>query len=92
MAELRWRTNKPAAEAKEMIQKQLDKTGYGDSVNWNGDTFSASIGMGFMLDVSGTVHENEVTIDKCGGVSGGMTLGKLKKMMEYLFPGGEVSA
>lgn len=89
MAELKWRTGKPADEVKEMLQAQLVKTGYGDQVSWNGYAFSASAGMGFMLDVAGLVNDQEIVIEKCGGMSGGMVLGKLKKMFEYLFPGGE---
>lgn len=91
MAELTWRTGKPAADAKELIHAQLTKTGYGDQVNWEGNTFTASAGMGFMLDVSGVVKDQEVIIEKCGGMTGSMVLGKLKKMFEYLFPGGEVN-
>lgn len=89
MPELKWKTGKPAGEARDMIQAQLVKTGYGDQVAWEGNSFTASVGMGFMLDIAGTVNDQEVVIEKCGGVSGGMALGKLKKMFEYLFPGGE---
>lgn len=89
MAVLRWRTGKPAGEAQQMIQQQLEKTGYGDQVSWAGNTFTASIAMGFMLDIAGTVNDQEVVLEKCGGMSGEMALGKLKKMFEYLFPGGE---
>jgi hypothetical protein len=89
MAELSWKTGKPAAEAKELIQAQLVKTGYGDQVTWEGNAFSASAGMGYMLDISGVVNDQEVVLEKCGGMTGGMVLGKLKKMFEYLFPGGE---
>lgn len=92
MAELKWKTDKSAPETREMIQAQLVKTGYGDQVTWDGNNFSASVGMGFMLDIAGTVNDQEVVIDKCGGMSGGMALGKLKKMFEYLFPGGEVTS
>ncbi|MBL8823905.1 MAG: hypothetical protein JNJ77_15065 [Planctomycetia bacterium] len=91
MAELRWKTGKPAVEAKVMIQNQLEKTGYGDQVSWSENYFTASVGMGFMLDIAGEVKDEEVVLEKCGGVSGGMALGKLKKMFEYLFPGGEVA-
>jgi hypothetical protein len=91
MAVLRWQTGKPASEARELIQKQLEKTGYGDQVTWDGNAFTASIGMGFMLDIAGTVNDQEVILEKCGGMSGDMALGKLKKMFEYLFPGGEQS-
>jgi len=90
MAELQWRTGKTQAEALDMMKKQLEKSGYGDSVTWDDNKFTASIGMGFMLDVAGTVTEESVTIEKCGGASGGMVMGKLKQMFEYLFPGGEV--
>ncbi|HMO35589.1 MAG TPA: hypothetical protein PKA06_06065 [Gemmatales bacterium] len=89
MAVLRWKTGKPADEARELIQKQLEKTGYGDQVNWEGSDFKASVAMGFMLDVAGSVNDQEVVLEKCGGMSGDMALGKLKKMFEYLFPGGE---
>lgn len=89
MAELTWKTGKPSAEAKELIQAQLVKTGYGDQVTWDGNAFSASVGMGYMLDISGVVNDQEVVLEKCGGMTGGMVLGKLKKMFEYLFPGGE---
>lgn len=92
MAALRWHTGKSADEARGMIQAQLLKTGYGDQVTWDGNQFSASIAMGYMLDISGTVGDQEVTLEKCGGMSGDMALGKLKKMFEYLFPGGEVTA
>ena len=91
MAELTWKTGKPANEAKEMVQAQLKKTGYGDQVTWADNTFTASVGMGFMLDISGTVKDQEIVIEKCSGVSGGMALGKLKQMFEYLFPGGEAT-
>lgn len=89
MAVLLWRTGKPASEAQTMIQQQLEKTGYGDQVTWDGNAFTASIGMGFMLDIAGTVNDQEVVLEKCGGMSGDMALSKLKKMFEYLFPGGE---
>ncbi len=89
MAVLTWKTGKPASEAKEMIQAQLVKTGYGDQVTWEGNAFAAQVGFGFMLDIAGTVQDQEVTLDKCSGVTSEMALGKLKKMFEYLFPGGE---
>ncbi len=89
MAELTWKTGKPPAEARELIQAQLVKTGYGDQVTWEGNAFSASAGMGYMLDISGVVNDQEVVLEKCSGMTGGMVLGKLKKMFEYLFPGGE---
>ncbi len=82
MAVLRWQTGKPASEARELIQKQLEKTGYGDQVTWDGNAFTASIGMGFMLDIAGTVNDQEVILEKCGGMSGDMALGKLKKRFE----------
>jgi hypothetical protein len=91
MAVLRWKTGKPATEARDMIQKQLEKTGYGDQVTWDGLSFTASVAMGFMLDIAGSVNDQEVLLEKCGGMSGDMALGKLKKMFEYLFPGGEQS-
>ncbi|MFT3881384.1 MAG: hypothetical protein QM703_17180 [Gemmatales bacterium] len=90
MAELQWRTGKPQAEALELMKSQLAKTSYNDNVTWKDNTFTASIGMGFMLDIAGTVTDNMVTVEKCGGVSGGMALGKLKQMFEHLYPGGEV--
>ena len=90
MAEFTWKTGKSSAEAKEMILAQLVKTGYGDQVIWDGNAFSASAGMGYMLDISGVVNDQEVVLEKCGGMTGGMVLGKLKKMFEYLFPGGEM--
>lgn len=90
MAALLWKTDKTAEEARALIQAQLQKTGYGDQVTWEDTAFSASAGMGFMLDISGFVKDRQVVIEKCGGVSGSLALGKLKKMFEYLFPGGEV--
>ena len=91
MAEMTWRTGKSASEAKELIQAQLVKTGYGEQVTWDGNAFSASVGMGYMLDLSGVVNDQEVVLEKCGGMTGGMVLGKLKKMVEHLFPGGEAA-
>ena len=82
MAALQWRTGKSADDAKAMIQAQLQKTGYGDQVTWEGNDFKASIAMGFMLDIAGTVADQQVTLEKCGGMSGEMALGKLKKMFE----------
>ena len=91
MAELTWRTGQPADQAKQLIETQLQKTGYGDQVTWDGNRFSASAGMGYMLDISGVVNDQQIVLEKCGGMTGGMVLGKLKKMLEFLFPGGEAT-
>ena len=91
MPVLIWKTGKPAAEAKDMIHAQLVKTGYGDQVTWEGHAFSAQVGFGFMLDIAGSVNDQEVVLEKCSGMTADMALGKLKKMFEYLFPGGEVT-
>jgi hypothetical protein len=91
MPVLTWKTGKSAAEAKDMIHAQLEKTGYGDQVTWNGNNFTAQVGFGFMLDIAGSVKDQEVVLEKCAGMTADMALGKLKKMFEYLFPGGEIT-
>lgn len=90
MAELRWKHGKSASEMTELVKNHLAKSGNGDNVTWKGNLFSASVGLGMALNIKGQITDDEIVIDKCGGVGGSIALGKIRETLQNKFPGGEV--
>ena len=75
MAVSRWRHGKPESEAIGLMQQQLAAAGYADRVTWNGNTFSAAVGMGGMLlSLNGRVTNDEAVLERCAGLGGQIAL------------------
>ena len=90
MAELRWRHGKSASEMSDLVKQHLAKSDQLDKVKWDGDAFSASVGLGLALSVKGRITDDEIIIDKCGGIGGAIALAKIRETLQKAFPSGEI--
>jgi len=79
---------KSRAEAREIIREELHRLGYDGRVTWKGDSASASVGWGTVLNASGEGTDEAIVLEKCGGAIGGTVLGRCRELLERLFPGG----
>ena len=91
MPVLRWRHGKPESEAVSLMKQQFAAAGYADRVIWNGNTFSASVGMGGMLlSLNGRITDDVAVLERCAGLGGQMALARIRGLLQQSFPGGEV--
>ncbi|GEM_PF-3187962 len=72
------------AEAKKIIQKALDDSGYSEYIEWDGDAFKAADGVGMMLELEGRVTDTEFIIERTGGAFGDKALEECQKIAENL--------
>ena len=91
MEVLRWKHGKSASEMTDLVKQHLADSGNLDQVKWNGNSFSASVGLGLALSIKGRITDDEIVIEKCGGVGGAIALGKLRETLQKSFPDGEVA-
>lgn len=91
MEALRWKHGKSASEMTDLVKQHLAESGNLDKVKWSGDSFSASVGMGIALRIKGEITDDEIVIEKCGGVGGAIALGKIRVTLQRFFPAGEVA-
>lgn len=88
---LHWKHGRSLSEIYHLVQQYLAESGYLDKVKWNGNSFSASMGMGVALNIQGTITDDEIVIEKCGGVGGHAALSKMRESLQKSFPAGEVA-
>jgi hypothetical protein len=90
MTVLVWKHGRSKADAIAAIQGALKDSGYSDSAKWDGDSAEARYGpWATVLHAKGVVTDDAIVLEKCGGVAGGIVLGRCRTMLEGLFPGGE---
>ena len=90
MAVLVWKHGTSKAEARSAIQSELRQLGYEGRVAWDGDRATARVGpFGTILNVSGTITDDLIVLEKCGGLAGGTVLKRSRELLERLYPGGE---
>ncbi len=90
MTELRWKHGKTLSEMNDLIQQYLTTNGYIDKVQWHGNSFSASVGMGLALNIKGQITDHEIVIEKCSGIGGSVVLTKIRETLQKNLPGGEI--
>ena len=90
MKALHWKHGKSFSEINSLVQQYLASSGYLDKVKWDGHSFSASVGMGVALSIKGQITEDEIIIERCGGVGGPVALSKIRETLQKAFPNGEV--
>ena len=90
MEALHWKHGKSASEMTDLVKGHLAEAGNLDKVKWSGHSFSASVGMGIALNIKGQITDDEIVIEKCGGVGGAVALGKIRATLQKAFPGGGV--
>ncbi len=73
-----------ASEVKKIVQKSLDELGYSDYVEWDGNSFTASAGLGMMLDFEGKITDEEFIIEKASGAFGDKVLDECKKIASLI--------
>ncbi len=92
MSLIAYRHGMTADEARDAIEQELRKLGYGDYVKWNGPDVSARVGMGVILNLHGGVTNETVIVDTCGGAAGGRVLSHCRQIVTRIFPnGGELT-
>jgi len=85
MAELIHKHSKGnASEVKIIVEKALDDMGYSDYVEWDGNSFSASAGLGMMLDLEGKITDHEFIVEKASGAFGDKVLEECKKIASLI--------
>jgi hypothetical protein len=75
---------KDASEVKKLVQDALDKLGYSDHVEWDGNSFSASVGHGFILDLKGDITEHDFIVEKSSGAIGDKVLSECSRIAQNL--------
>lgn len=88
---LRWKHDRWLSEINPLVQQYLAESGYLDKVKWNGNSFSASVGIGVALNIRGKMTDDEIVIEKCGGVGEHAALAKNRESLQKSFPAGEVA-
>lgn len=73
-----------AAEVKKLVQAALEGLGYSDYVEWDGNSFSASVGYGFVLDLKGGITDEDFIVEKSSGAIGDKVLSECKKIAQDL--------
>lgn len=83
-----WRHGTTRAEAKAIIQRKLEQLGYAKRLSWNGDSFSASVGFGAVLRLTGEVTDTDILVHNIGGAASAPALAKIQEVLNEPFPGG----
>jgi hypothetical protein len=73
-----------ASDVRKLVQDALDKSGYSDYVEWDGNSFSASVGAGFILDLKGDITESEFIVEKSSGAIGDKVLAECTRIAQDL--------
>lgn len=73
-----------ASEVRKLVQEALDGLGYSDYVEWDGNSFSASVGGGFILDLKGDITDNDFIVEKSSGAIGGKVLEECNRIAQDL--------
>jgi hypothetical protein len=90
-AVLRWEHGVSKTDAVAAIRAADKDAGYDGSVKWTGEAFEARSGpFASVVHVKGVVWDEQVVIEKCGGLAGGRVLTKCRELLGGRFPGGEV--
>lgn len=85
MAELIHRHGrKNASEVRKFVQAALDKSGYSEYVEWDGNSFSASVGHGFILDLKGDITDHDFIVEKSSGAIGDKVLSECNRIAQDL--------
>jgi len=91
MPKLRWKHDRSASAVRTLLQAELGKANRDDTLAWDGDAFSASVGWGTILKLRGHITEQEIVVDQCSGVAAGRVLSSVRASLTNLFPGGETA-
>jgi hypothetical protein len=73
-----------ALEVRKLVQDALDELGYSDYVEWDGNSFSASVGHGFILDLKGDITDNDFIVEKSSGAVGDKVLSECNRIARDL--------
>ncbi|MCX6985667.1 MAG: peptidylprolyl isomerase [Lentisphaerae bacterium] len=73
-----------ASEVKKLVQDALGKLGYSDYVEWDGNSFSASVGHGFILDLKGDITGHDFIVEKSSGAIGDKVLSECNRIAQDL--------
>jgi len=73
-----------ASEVRKLVEKTLDDMGYSDYVEWDGNSFSASAGLGMMLELEGKITDQEFIVEKCSGAFGDKVLSECRKIASMI--------
>ena len=73
-----------ASEVRKLVQDALEELGYSDYVEWDGNSFSASVGLGFILDLKGDITEHEFIVEKSSGTIGNKVLAECTRIAKAL--------
>ena len=73
-----------ASEVKKLVQDALGKLGYSEYVEWDGNSFSASVGAGFILDLKGDITEHDFIVEKSSGAIGDKVLSECNRIAQDL--------
>ena len=73
-----------ASEVRKLVQEALDGLGYSDYVEWEGDSFSANVGHGFILDLKGNITDQDFIVEKSSGAIGDKVLSECKRIVQDL--------
>lgn len=85
MAELIHKHGKgDASEVRRLVQEALDGLGYSDYVEWDGNSFSACVGHGFILDLKGDITDNDFIVEKSSGAIGDKVLSECNRIAQDL--------
>ncbi len=90
MKALHWKHDKSLPEINSFVRQYLASSGYLDKVKWEGNSFSASVGMGIALSLKGELTADEIVIEKCSGAAGPVVLSKIRETLQKAFPNGEI--
>jgi hypothetical protein len=89
MALLVWNHGTTRTAARDAILEELRKHGHDGKVKWKGDKATVSVGWGAILHAEGTITDETVVLEKCGGAVSAIVLSKCREMLERAFPRGE---
>jgi len=73
-----------ASEVRKLVQDALDGLGYSDYVEWDGNSFSASVGHGFILDLQGNITDQCFIVEKSTGAMGEKVLSECNNIAQGL--------
>jgi hypothetical protein len=90
VAVLTWKHGRSKDDALAAIKAALTETGHEGSVTWSGTSAEARYGpFASVVHVKGVVTDDEVLIEKCGGLAGRPVLTRCRELLARLFPDGE---